>query len=111
MLRVVISNCSPSESQHLARALVDEALAACVNVVPGVTSYFVWGGEGCEEQEHTLIIKTTAERYEAMKARLVELHSYDVPEVVALDAVDALEAYATWVRGCVTDQHIEGDDQ
>lgn len=101
MLRIVISNCTPGESKSLAQALVGEGLAACVNVVPGVTSYFVWEGAACEEPEHTLVIKTTAERYEALKARLLALHSYETPEIVALDTVDVLDAYMTWARGCV----------
>ena len=99
MLRIVVSNCSPEESKKLAQTLVDERLAACVNIIGGITSIYTWQGERCEDVEDTLIIKTSAERYEAMKARLVELHSYDVPEVIALDPTDVLDSYAHWAHG------------
>jgi periplasmic divalent cation tolerance protein len=98
MLRVAVCNCSPAESKSLARTLVEERLAACVNIIGGVTSVYVWQGEHCEEVEDTLLIKTTGERYGAMKARLVELHSYDVPEVLAVDPLDVLDSYARWAH-------------
>ncbi len=98
MLRVVLSNCSPDESKTLARALIEERLAACVNVLPSVTSCYVWDGEYCEDEEHTLLIKTTEQRYPAMKERLEELHSYEVPEIIALDVDDVFEPYAQWAH-------------
>jgi len=96
MLRLVLCNCSPGESASLAQALVEEKLAACVNVLPAVTSYYVWQGEFHQDPEHTLLIKTTAERYPALKARIEELHSYTTPEIVAFDSVDVLDRYAAW---------------
>ncbi|MBA2664817.1 MAG: divalent-cation tolerance protein CutA [Bradymonadaceae bacterium] len=97
MLRVVLCNCKPEESHALARTLVEERLAACVNIVPGITSFYVWQDKLCEDQEHTLLIKTTDERYEALKSRIQELHSYEVPEIVSLQSVDVLQSYAQWV--------------
>lgn len=96
---VVLCNCSPGESAMLARALVGERLAACVNVVRGVTSYYEWKGELEVDEEHTLLIKTAADRFDELEARLVELHSYDNPEVIALGAVAAAELYERWVVG------------
>ena len=96
MLRVVLCNCSPDESKDVARALIEERLAACVNILPGVTSCYVWQGDYCEEREDTLLIKTPDEHYHAMKRRLLELHSYDVPEIIALDTTDVLDSYARW---------------
>jgi periplasmic divalent cation tolerance protein len=98
MIRVVISNCAPEESGRLARALVSEGLAACVNILPGTRSVYRWEGELCDDAEHTLMIKCAAERYEEMARRLRELHSYDVPEIVALEPTDVLGDYADWVR-------------
>ena len=98
MLRVVLCNCSPGESPYIAKTLVEEKLAACVNVIRGVTSYYVWEGEFEEDEEHTLLIKTTAERYPALKVRLQELHSYDTPEIIAIESTDALEDYELWAR-------------
>ncbi|MGM0557031.1 MAG: divalent-cation tolerance protein CutA [Myxococcota bacterium] len=98
MLQVVLCNCSPDESEDLARALVEKKLAACVNILPGVKSFYEWDGELCEEVEHTLLIKTTTERVDELKATLESLHSYDVPEIIALESTDVLESYAEWVR-------------
>ena len=98
MLRVVLCNCSPNESKKLARTLLKEKLAACVNIIPTVTSCYVWQGEYCEEEEHTLIIKTPDERYFAMKERLQDIHSYDVPEIIALNTDDVLDSYARWAH-------------
>lgn len=98
MLRIVVCNCSPKESEALARALVEERLAACVNILPGVRSIYRWEGAVCDEVEDTLLIKTSAAHYEAMKTHLQALHSYSVPEIIALDAVDVLDAYARWAH-------------
>jgi len=96
MLRVVLCNCSPEESEELARGLVESRNAACVNIVSGIHSVYEWEGEVCEETEDTLLIKTTDEQYPAMTDWIREHHSYDVPEIVALDVEDVHEPYQTW---------------
>lgn len=98
MLRVVLCNCSPDESAQLASGLVDAGLAACVNILSGVRSVYEWEGDVCDEVEDTLLIKTTDERYDDVESWLREHHSYDVPEVVALEAADVHEAYLDWVE-------------
>lgn len=98
MLRVVLCNCSPDESGRLAREIVDNDLAACVNVVEGVKSCYTWEGEVCEETEDTLLIKTSASRYPDLKAWIEQHHSYDVPEIVSLEAADVLDEYLGWVE-------------
>lgn len=103
-LRVVLCNCSPQESAGLGRQLVEERLAACVNIVAGVTSIYEWKGKMCEEAEHTLVIKTTEARYEALKQRIKELHSYEVPEILAFSCSDALSTYAQWVYEQVSER-------
>ena len=95
---VVLCNCSPGESHVLARTLVQEQLAACVNVIRGVTSYYVWQGNFEEEEEHTLLIKTAADRYPAMKRKLAALHSYSNPEIVVLAVADVASDYLRWVN-------------
>lgn len=82
----------------LAKTLVQEKHAACVNVIRGVTSYYVWQGKSEEEEEHTLLIKTTSERYEGLKRRLLELHSYSNPEIVALPTGDVTLEYLRWAN-------------
>lgn len=100
-MHIVLCNCPPNESLILARALVHERLAACVNVIPGVTSIYSWNGEICEDQEHTLLIKVSSAKCLALTARLAELHSYEVPEILVLDPnVQASAAgYMAWVKG------------
>jgi periplasmic divalent cation tolerance protein len=85
-----------ADAAALARTLVEERLAACVNVVPGMTSIYRWKGHVEQEREQQLLIKTTAGRVEALAARLRELHPYELPEFIVLDAA-ASSAYATWV--------------
>lgn len=98
MLRIVLCNCSPGEAPALARRLVTEELAACVNIIPGVTSIYRWEGEICEDEEATLLIKTTPQGYEKLAEKLAEYHSYDVPEIIALDSADVALSYAEWVH-------------
>jgi len=98
MLRLVLCNCSPEESEELASAIVENDLAACVNLLGDVRSWYEWEGEVCDETEQTLLIKTSAERYPDLKAWIEEHHSYDVPEIVSLEASDVSEAYLEWVE-------------
>jgi periplasmic divalent cation tolerance protein len=86
-----------ADAAALARALVEERLAACVNVLPAMTSIYRWKGSVEQEREQQLLIKTTAGRVEALAARLRELHPYELPEFIVLDAA-ASAAYAAWVR-------------
>lgn len=98
MLRVVLCNCSPEESDRLARRIVENGYAACVNVISGVRSHYEWNGEVCEETEDTLLIKTTDQTYADLEEWLAENHSYDVPEIVALEAERVFEPYLDWVE-------------
>lgn len=97
MIRIVLCNCTAEEAPALARRLVEENLAACVNIIKGVTSFYRWEGKLCEDQETTLLIKTTDERYDEFVEKLRQYHSYDVPEIIALDTAHVDEAYANWV--------------
>ena len=88
----------------LARALVEERLAACVNVVPQVRSVYRWEGAVEEDEETLLVAKTTARRVADLTARVRELHPYDLPETLALPASGAggSDAYLDWVRAETT---------
>ena len=89
------------EGKRIATALVKEGLCACVNQLPSVTSYYIYEDEFCEEAEELLIIKTLPTHFEALKARIIELHSYDVPEVIATEITEASEAYMKWLEGAL----------
>jgi periplasmic divalent cation tolerance protein len=86
------------QARSLARRLVDERLIACGNVVPGVTSIYRWQGKLEEAGEVLLVMKTTAPLVPRVRERIVELHPYEVPEVVAIRSSDVAEAYGRWVR-------------
>lgn len=88
-------------AHDLAQAVVAERLCACVNVVPGVRSYFRWEGRVDAADESLLVAKTTRERAPALRARLVALHPYEVPEVLELAVADGLPAYLRWLAGLV----------
>lgn len=84
-------------AERLAEALVAERLAACVNLVPGVVSFYRWEGAVQRDAEVLLLAKTTAGRADAATARLVELHEYTLPCVVRYEAAGGLDAYLRWV--------------
>ncbi len=85
----------------LARTLVREHLAACVNRVPGVSSVYEWEGRICEESEQLLLIKTTQARYPALEMRLKTLHPYEIPEIIAIPVVTGSRAYLAWLGTAV----------
>jgi periplasmic divalent cation tolerance protein len=88
---------APPDAQKIARALVEERLAACVNVVPGVVSVYRWKGVVEKEDELLLVIKTIGERVEHLKVRLLELHPYELPEVVVIPIGGGHGAYLDWI--------------
>ena len=94
MYRVVLCNC-PSRivAEQIAEQLITEQLAACVNLMPGITSVYQWQGNIEQEDEVMLLIKTSAEIFEELSARIETLHPYEVPEVIALDIQQGNNAY------------------
>ena len=97
---VVVLVTAPSEevAAELARALVGEGLAACVNIVPGLRSIYAWKGEVCDDPEVLLVVKTRRARFAALRDRVLALHPYELPEVIALDVADGHAPYLDWVR-------------
>jgi periplasmic divalent cation tolerance protein len=95
----VLTACANAEqARSIADALVNEHLAACVNVLPGVESVYRWQGEVERATETLLLIKTTAQRFEDVRDRIQSLHSYDTPEIICLPIQQGLETYLSWVR-------------
>ena len=84
-------------AERLAERLVSERLAACVSVLPGMRSTYRWQGTLEQADEVLMMIKTTRARYPALQARLPELHPYELPELVAVEACSGLPAYLDWV--------------
>jgi periplasmic divalent cation tolerance protein len=96
---IVFCTCSDvAEANRLARALVEERLAACVNVLPGLTSIYRWQDKVEAASEHLLFVKTTWERLPAVENRIRELHSYELPEVIAVPITAGSERYLEWIQ-------------
>jgi periplasmic divalent cation tolerance protein len=93
---------TPEDAERIARALVERRLAACVNVVRGITSVYAWKGAVQTDAELLLVIKTRREALERLRAALLELHPYDVPELVAFEVADGHRAYLDWIRDSVS---------
>jgi periplasmic divalent cation tolerance protein len=95
---VVLSTVGRAEdAERIGRALVEGGLAACVNVLPAVTSIYRWKGKLEQEEERLLVIKTRADRFEALREALVALHPYEVPEVLALPVAAGHAPYLEWL--------------
>jgi periplasmic divalent cation tolerance protein len=87
-----------ASAQALAEAVVGEGLAACVNRLPGIRSTYRWQGEVTTDSEELLLIKTTEARFAALKERVLALHPYQLPELIAVPVAQGHAAYLDWVR-------------
>lgn len=97
---IVFCTCGTIEdARRLARTLVEEGLAACVTTLSGVESIYRWQGAIESAAEWLLLIKSTQERYPDLERRIVELHTYDTPEILAVPASAGLDKYLEWLRG------------
>lgn len=89
---------SEEEAVKIAKALVEDRLAACVNFIPSVRSIYRWEGKIWDEQEWLLVIKTRKERFKEMETKVKALHSYSVPEIIALPVTEGSSAYFNWIN-------------
>jgi len=102
MLVILTTTPTLQEADALAEKLVSERLAACVQVLPQMHSLYFWQGEIKKDNECLLLIKTLAEKYDAVEAFIRNNHSYSVPEIVALNAENVFDGYLDWLKGCAT---------
>ena len=101
--RIALTTCpNRVDAEALAGALVEERLAACVNLVPGVHSVYRWEGKVETADEVLLVIKTTADRLGTLTLRITELHAYEVPEVLSFAVEDGASRYLEWLAASVT---------
>ncbi len=98
---VLVTAGSEEEARAIAQALVQEKLAACVNFTP-IQSVYTWQGEIQQDQEWQLLIKTDLARFDQLAARIQALHSYDVPEIIALPIQQGAAAYLSWMTDCLS---------
>jgi periplasmic divalent cation tolerance protein len=109
-VRVVLVAAPDAETAaRIARALVEERLIACANLVPGIRSIYRWEGQIADEAEVLLVLKTCARQCAAVAARVKALHPYGLPEVVALPVAGGSQAYLDWVIGASCPQRAEGE--
>lgn len=97
-MKVVICNVPVDRAEEMAKTIVEERLAACVNVVPGVVSVYRWKGAVERDEERTLLIKTGDARVAALMDGIRKIHPYEVPEIVVLPVESVNPAYAAWVE-------------
>ena len=88
---------SPSEGESLARSIVEAKLAACVQILPQMTSVYLWEGKVQSDSEHLLLIKTLEEKFDQLSAFIQKNHSYDVPEIIAIPAEKVSDDYLNWL--------------
>jgi len=98
-LVIVMTTIGPDQADELARTLVDERLAACVNVLAPMMSTYRWNGRVEVESECQVVVKTTTTRLSELEQRIRQLHSYELPEFIVVKPDSASAAYLGWVRG------------
>jgi len=99
MLIVLVTTPNEAEAESLAARIVEARLAACVQILPPMTSVYVWEGKLQKDAEHLLLIKTLPDKYDELEAFIIANHSYDVPEIVAIDAERVSGPYLAWLNG------------
>ncbi len=102
---VLTAAASEEEARKIARSLVEQRLAACVNIVPRIESVYRWQGEVESSQEWLLLIKTTADRFPAVREAIQQLHSYELPECISISIEDGSAGYLGWIGESVQAQN------
>jgi periplasmic divalent cation tolerance protein len=110
-LLVLTTVARAEDAERIAEALVEKRLAACVNVLPGVRSIYRWKGAVERDEERLLVVKTRAERFEALREAIVALHPYEVPEVVAMPIEAGSAAYLRWLDESVGEGGVPPADE
>ncbi len=98
-MRVIFATCSSAEAEALVEGLLREKLIGCANLIAGARSLYWWQGELCRDEEVVLLMETTADRVSEATRRLRELHSYEVPKIIVLDAASCDPDYHAWLFG------------
>jgi periplasmic divalent cation tolerance protein len=101
MLIVLTTTATGEEAQRIANGIIEAKLAACVQILPKMTSVYFWEGKVQTEPEHLLLIKTLEEKFDALSEFIRTNHSYDVPEIVAIDVDRVSEDYLSWISSVI----------
>ncbi len=89
---------SQIEANHIAETLIEKKLAACVSILPGVTSHYCWKDKRESSYEVTIIIKSLRSKFEDLKKEIIELHSFEVPEILMVPVLDGSKDYLSWLK-------------
>ncbi|MBL1262527.1 divalent-cation tolerance protein CutA [Candidatus Methylomicrobium oryzae] len=101
--QLILCTCPDRETaEKIAHRLVESRLAACVNILPGLTSIYTWENRLETAEEHLLLIKTAGGRYPDVEQSIREQHPYDLPEIIALPIARGLPGYLNWIDACVS---------
>ena len=100
-LLMISTTGSEKEARKIARSLVEERLAACANVIPGVRSFFYWEGRLCQEKEALILIKTVNNKARKIMDKIKKIHSYEVPEIIFFRVAMGEKNYLKWVKKMV----------
>ncbi|BBM81893.1 divalent-cation tolerance protein CutA [Candidatus Uabimicrobium amorphum] len=96
-MKVVLCNCPPDKAEEIAKELVESRVAACVNILPHVKSFYHWDGKLCCDEEKTLLIKIRGHDFRVLQQKILQLHPNDVPEIVELNVSNVNAEYLKWL--------------
>jgi periplasmic divalent cation tolerance protein len=99
---IVFVSCPQSLAEHIAKELVEQKIAACVSIIPQIISVYIWQDKVCHETEYLLLIKSNLKRFDDLERRIKELHSYDVPEIIAVPIKAGNKIYLDWLNNSVS---------
>ncbi|MGD9580415.1 MAG: divalent-cation tolerance protein CutA [Vampirovibrionia bacterium] len=99
---VLITAPDEQTAEMIAKALVEQELAACVNIIPSIRSIYSWDGSICDDSEVMMVVKTIAEKFDKLEAVVKDIHSYDVPEIILLPIEKGSKNYLQWIDTCVS---------
>jgi periplasmic divalent cation tolerance protein len=103
MTNAIVTFCTcpdKTTAEKIARALVESQLAACVNILPNLTSVYMWKGQIETDDEYLLVIKSSAQAYSTLETTIQRLHPYELPEIIALSIAQGLPKYINWIHSC-----------
>lgn len=101
--QLILSTCPDKESaEKIARQLINDKIAACVNILPGITSIYPWKGNIETAQEHLLLVKSREDQYQAVETSIQTHHPYELPEIIAVPIELALPEYLHWIDSCLS---------
>lgn len=94
---VLVTTSTQEEAEAIANILIQEKLAACINIIP-ITSLYTWDGKLCKDQEYQLLIKTDLTKFSELETTIKNHHSYDVPEIIAIPIIKGSQTYLSWLK-------------